>query len=331
MQGMTTRRALLVAAASGITLLPRAATNARQMTERFSLPIGWPGELPGKGFIVRHGYACENSWYNPGYWHTGEDWYAIDGGETAGALIYAVLEGEISFAGSEYPGRVVLIRHADDLFSMYGHLDYEPMVREGDRVQAGQPLGTVLPRQDDRAPSHLHFEVRTFLMTAEVNGQSPRYGFACGFECPPGPGYWPIDAPEHPSAMGWRNPTHVLGSYFDDMTEVEVAPGAPSSLPLWSAPGSDSGASPITKLPAEPGTRFSLRSVTRGEAASIGTSAEAYDLWLEIEHALGETAWVQAAIPSDLETGTDGRPSSVIVTLLPVPAEDGARVGPTKH
>ena len=41
-------------------------------------------------------------------------------------------------------------------------------------------------------------------------GDRPRYGFACGVNCPPGPGYWPIDAPENPSAMGWRNPTHVI-------------------------------------------------------------------------------------------------------------------------
>src|SRR5215207_5678363 len=46
---------------------------------RFVLPIGMPGKPPGDGFFIRHGYTSENTWYNPGYWHTGEDWYALEG------------------------------------------------------------------------------------------------------------------------------------------------------------------------------------------------------------------------------------------------------------
>ena len=38
----------------------------------------------------------------------------------------------------------------------------------------------------------------------------PRYDFRCGANCPPGPGYWPIDAPDLPSDLGWRNPTHTI-------------------------------------------------------------------------------------------------------------------------
>lgn len=30
----------------------------------FSCPIGLPGRVLGDGFLVRHGYACENTWYN---------------------------------------------------------------------------------------------------------------------------------------------------------------------------------------------------------------------------------------------------------------------------
>ena len=131
----------------------------------------------------------------------------------------------VVFAGSDYPGRVVIVRHADDLFSMYGHLDYALLVEVGDVVERGQPLGAILARTDGRAPSHLHFEIRTFLTTPEVNGDAPRYGFACGVDCPPGPGYWPIDAPEHPSVIGWRNPTHLIGSHTEllDGSEAVVA------------------------------------------------------------------------------------------------------------
>src|SRR5687768_11943571 len=191
-------------AASAIRL-----TRAQGALPRFSYPIAWPGELPGDGFRIRHGYATENTWYNPGYWHTGEDWYALED-ETAGAEVHAIAAGEVVFAGSDYPGRVVIVQHEDDLFSMYGHLDYSLPVGEGQAVERGQVLGTVLLRTDGAAPSHLHLEVRTFLTTFEVNGEGPRYGFGCGYQCPPGPGYWPIDAPEHPSVMGWRNPTHVI-------------------------------------------------------------------------------------------------------------------------
>jgi hypothetical protein len=69
------RRAFLAAATSlpaiaGSRLRPGRASEAAPV---FTYPIGWPGELPGDGFQIRHGYATENTWYNPGYWHTGED------------------------------------------------------------------------------------------------------------------------------------------------------------------------------------------------------------------------------------------------------------------
>ena len=38
---------------------------------RYSYPIGVPGRPLGDGFFIRHGYTVENTWYNPGYWHTG--------------------------------------------------------------------------------------------------------------------------------------------------------------------------------------------------------------------------------------------------------------------
>src|SRR4051794_4772450 len=158
----------------------------------FSYPIGLPGQALGDGLFIRHGYACENTWYNPGWWHTGEDWYLLEG-ETAGVGVFAVGAGEVVFAGSKYPGLVVIVQHADDLYSMYGHLDGELAVGARDHIERGQQIGAVFMRTDGRAPSHLHFEMRTFLTEAEVNGESPRYSYGCGFMCPPGPGYWPID------------------------------------------------------------------------------------------------------------------------------------------
>ena len=236
--------------------------------------------------------------------------------------VYAAAAGEVVFAGSEYPGRVVIVQHPDGLFSMYGHLDYALAVEAGQVVERGQLLGAVLTRTDGLAPSHLHFELRTFFTTPEVNGNAPRYGVACGFECPPGPGYWPIDAPEHPSAMGWRNPNHVINrrawpNGVPDGIEVVVSEAAPAGTPLWTAPSDKDDAEFIGDLSLNPGDRCPLLAVDSGEEASTGTSAEAYRVWYQIKLPTGDEGWVQAAGPADYDVGSDGRPSSVQFHFLP--------------
>ena len=321
MNSRLTRRSFTLGALAVPFITRVPPVRAETVSTAFSLPIGLPDRVPGDGFVVRHGYACENTWYNPGWLHTGEDWYTI-AGDSAGALIYAVAAGEVVFAGSEYPGHVVIVRHAADLYSMYGHLAYELAVETGEPVKRGQRLGTVLVRTDGRAPSHLHFEIRTFLTTPEVNGNSPRYAYGCGFECPPGPGYWPVNAPEHPSAMGWRNPTHVIGRqpFPDDISavsrEIIVADGAAASATLWSAPEGKDDARPVGDLRLRAGDQYDLLALEAGREATTETSAEGYRLWYRIALPGGERAWVQAAVPSTAETGSDGRPSSVRYDFL---------------
>ena len=261
---------------------------------------------------------CE---YHQGWLHSGEDWYLPEG-ETGGLGVYAAAAGEVVFAGSEYPGLVVILQHPDGLFSMYGHLDYALAVEPGQLVERGQLLGTILFRTDGRAPSHLHFELRTFFTTTEVNGNAPRYGVACGFDCPPGPGYWPLDAPEHPSAMGWRNPTHVINrrAWPDGVpagSEAVVSQGAPMSTTLWTAPVGVDGAEPVRDLVLAAGERYALLAIDTGPDDATGTSAEAYRVWYQIALPDGESGWVQAVVPTDYDTGSDGRPSSVRFDLLP--------------
>ncbi len=292
------------------------AVSQRSDDVAFSYPIGDPGRPLGDGFVVRHGYATENTWYLPGYLHTGEDWYRLDG-DTAGATVYAIGAGETVFVGSDYPGRVVIVQHENDLFSMYGHLEPEPAVRTGDRVERGQPIGTVAMRGDD-VPNHLHFEVRTFLTTSEVNGDAPRYDFGCGVECPPGPGYWPINAPDHPSELGWRNPTHLIAAAAGEASgmEVVVATDPPEDkLRLRAKPADD--ADVVARIEAEPGRRFSLADVNVDQPATTGTSAEAYTVWYRIETGSGEAGWVRAMVASEVDQGSDGRPSTVRFVLLP--------------
>ena len=321
-----TRRTVLrlIAAAAGATRARPISARAQTPAPALSYPMGLLGHPLGDGMLVRHGYATENTWFNPGWWHTGEDWYLSEG-DTTGMGVYAVAPGEVVFAGFDYPGPVVIIDHGDDLYSLYGHLDYTLAVTVGETVARGQLLGTVLNRTDGLAPSHLHFEMRTFLTTPEVNGNAPRYDVACGFECPPGPGYWPIDAPEHPSAMGWRNPTHVINrrAWLDgvpDGVEVIVSEAAPESTQVWATPPGIDGAEVLGDLTLGTGDRYPLLAIDTGEEGATGTSAEGYRVWYQIALADRAGGWVQAVAPSANDTGSDGRPSSVRFDFLPAVA-----------
>jgi hypothetical protein len=288
----------------------------------FSYPIGAPGKPLGDGFFIRHGAAVENTWYNPGYWHTGEDWYAI-AGDTAGARVYAIADGTVVYVGGNYPGRVVIVRHTQNLYSMYGHLDPRLAVQNEAQVRRGEQIGTVL-RRSDTTPSHLHFEIRTFLTAGAVNGSAPRYRFRCGPSCPPGPGYWPIDAPDLPSDLGWRIPAHTIARRMyppgapRPLGQVVVAsrPISPSAA-LWSGPPEDAARTVIGTLDLSAGQRFALLDVRAGPEDSHQTSALGYQIWYAIGLPGGRSAWVQAAIASTFETGGDGRPSSVYLAFLP--------------
>jgi murein DD-endopeptidase MepM/ murein hydrolase activator NlpD len=278
-----------------------------------------PGKPFGDGFFIRHTAQAENTWYNPGYWHTGEDWYAIRG-DTAGARVYAVADGEVVYAGANYPGRVIIVRHAPDLYSMYGHLDPNLNVQAGQSVKRGDVLGSVL-RRGDETPNHLHFEIRTFLTAREVNGAAPRYPFRCGQNCPPGPGYWPIDAPDLPSDLGWYNPTHVINRRMqpEGATGEVVVASRPASdtITLWSAPPGDTARMALGELRLQAGQRLTLLSVHTGPEDTRETSALAYQLWYQIELPDHRRGWVQAATPSTFETGSDSRPSSVYFNFYP--------------
>lgn len=316
MTGLT-RRALAGAAAS-LAVLPHARAQASAW--QWSYPMGLPDRVPGDGLYIRHGYATENVDFYPGGWHTGENWYLLDNG-SAGLPVYAVADGEIVFAGYDYPGPVVIIRHAPELYSMYGHLAYE-LLRDSGTVTRGEQIGTVLDRTDGRSPSHLHFEIRTFLTEPEVNGPSPRYSFTCGPNCPPGPGYWPTDAPEHPSAIGWRNPIHVMarrafgGGDVPEGMEVMVAEGAPATLPIHAT--AERGDDASGDLAVKPGDRFPLLEIAAGAEDTGRTSAEAYLLRYRVAIPDADPAWLDALVTSEDAFGSDGRPSSLRFYLLPV-------------
>jgi hypothetical protein len=317
-----TRRALIACALGAIALRPAVTSRAQEQLSRWSYPIAFPGGVPGDGLLVKHGYACENAIYYPGLLHTGENWHGIDRNALE-ADILSASDGDVVYADFDYPGRVVIIQHEDELFSMYGHLDYDLAVSVGDRVERGTRIGRPVPFPGDIERSHLHFEIRTFFLTNIVNGTNPSHGFTCGFQCPPGPGYWPINAAQHPSDLGWLNPTHLIegrryrGSPPDDSVVV-VTSTARATTPLWTLPSDRANAEISGSLDLFPGERFSLTGIATGLESTYTYNAEGYRLWYRIETPESGEAWVQAAFPAEDDVGLDGLPSSVRFDLLPV-------------
>lgn len=281
----------------------------------FQYPMGAPGGIPGDGCYVMHGYAVENARYFPGLWHTGENWYLLQG-DAADAPVYAVADGEVVYAGFDYPGLVIIIRHNDTLYSQYGHLNFETPVQVGQQVTQGEQIGSVLFR--DGPLSHLHFELRTFLTQPEVNGSDPRYSFACGPDCPPGPGYWPMDAPEHPSAMGWRNPLHVINHAMGVPAGAEVMVPTGSWAPIFLRHELSDPVHTESML-LGPGTRLPLLEVWAADDATVEVGAGATRVWYRVQPPGIETPmWCPAIAPTMHAIQQNGQTTSYVFTLIPV-------------
>jgi murein DD-endopeptidase MepM/ murein hydrolase activator NlpD len=312
-----TRRTLLsTLATAGLSLAAREPTRA-QSTPAFTLPMGWDGLVPGDGTVLRHAFDVENTSLYPGWWHTGENWYLDFDGNSAGAPVYAVADGTVIYADSDYPGRVVIIQHDGGIYSMYGHLDYALLVGDGDSVGRGQMIARVLNKTDGRSPSHVHFEIRSFVTESFINGEAPIYDYPCGYQCPPGPGYWPFDDGRLPTQVGWLNPLHVIygrayGTDIPDGAEVIVSQSG-SDFPMRET---RSGAATST-VSFEPGTRLSLLEIAVGEEATLETSATAYSVWCKVELGMtGRVGWIPAVRATDEFVQTDGRPATVRIDLL---------------
>lgn len=311
-------RRALAGAAAALGLAVSAAGPARAQTSpAFTLPMGWDDRIPGDGTVLRHAFDVENTSLYPGWWHTGENWYLDFDGNSAGAPVFAVADGTVVYADSDYPGRVVIIQHEGGIYSMYGHLDYALLIGVGDQVTSGQMIARVLDKTDGRSPSHVHFEIRSFVTESFINGDAPIYGYACGYECPPGPGYWPFSDGRLPTQVGWLNPLHVIygrayGSDIPDGAEVIVAESAPA-FPVRATREAEA-TSEIT-FPA--GTRLPLLEIATGDEATIETSATAYSVWCKVDLGLSHGAgWIPAVRATDEYVQTDGRPATVRIDLL---------------
>jgi murein DD-endopeptidase MepM/ murein hydrolase activator NlpD len=85
----------------------------------------------------------------------------LDISAPVGTPVLSPADGVVISAGREAEyGRMVCVDHGHGYTSKYGHL-HEIHVKAGDRVQAGQVLGTVGTSGNTTGP-HLHYEVRFY-------------------------------------------------------------------------------------------------------------------------------------------------------------------------
>ncbi len=113
--------------------------------------------FPGKGYAVSAGYPM----YSSGAPHPGIDFEA-----SPGTPIPAAADGEVIYSNptkkSSTAGYFVAIKHtATDgtvFVTMYMHMNGKDMLKEGDKVVAGQMVGRVGSTGRSTGP-HLHFEI----------------------------------------------------------------------------------------------------------------------------------------------------------------------------
>lgn len=136
-----------------------AAYMSHFIADGFDYPVGKPDAAS---------YYKARGFYPNG--HLGEDWNGKGGGNTdLGDAIYSIAHGVVVFS-EDYRlgwGNVVIIRHAyrekngqiNFIDSLYGHLQ-KRLVKEGDRVQRGEKIGTMGCGPYNMYLCHLHFEIR---------------------------------------------------------------------------------------------------------------------------------------------------------------------------
>ena len=102
---------------------------------------------PVEGTVVRPFSATNDINKNDG----------IDYQTDAGALVRAAASGEVALVrNSSGLGQIVLVRHRDNIITVYGRLSPDVRVSEEEQIRKGQVIGTVA----EGNPPIFHFEVR---------------------------------------------------------------------------------------------------------------------------------------------------------------------------
>jgi len=113
------------------------------------------GSIPGKMLWPIRGTVTSAFGRRGSRMHDG-----IDVGAESGTPIHAAASGEVVYADQRLTGygRMVIIRHANNVFTAYAH-NQRNLVSKGDRVRQGDVIGRVGSSGRASGP-HLHFEVR---------------------------------------------------------------------------------------------------------------------------------------------------------------------------
>jgi lipoprotein NlpD len=112
-----------------------------------STPLAWPVD----GVVLRAFSAAKGT-------RPGHDGLLV--AAPADTPVRAAADGEVVFAGDQGTdyGVLVVLRHADDVVTVYGHLD-ALLVKQGDVVKAGQRIASVGTSGGAESP-RLHFQAR---------------------------------------------------------------------------------------------------------------------------------------------------------------------------
>lgn len=128
-----------------------AATLAGGLAERL-----WQGPFakPVEGGMATGGFGLRRVINKqPRSPHAGYDWAA-----PRGTPVLAANAGRVALVAEHFfPGRLVVLDHGLGLYTLYFHLD-EARVTAGERIDRGQPIGTVGATGRTTGP-HLHFGV----------------------------------------------------------------------------------------------------------------------------------------------------------------------------
>lgn len=117
--------------------------------------------LPVLNASIYKGYYGDELIYNSTLkqWETHK---AIDFSAATGSKVYSILDGTVVDVYSNLlEGSVVVIEHDNGIVSTYGSLDENLLVKEGDKVNRGQELGTISTSATNEtdANAHLHFSM----------------------------------------------------------------------------------------------------------------------------------------------------------------------------
>ncbi|MGB7338557.1 MAG: peptidoglycan DD-metalloendopeptidase family protein [Phototrophicaceae bacterium] len=171
------------------------------------------------GSRIHHGIDMPNP--------EGEEVYA----PASGTVIFASdgrtdIEGIDIFQNIVVYGNVVFIRHdfgydGQPIYTLYAHL-LTALVREGDRVEAGDPIGLV-GSTGQVTGSHVHFEVRIGGDGAQIH---PRYGDTYN------PALWMVPYVGQGVVAG--RVVDFNGDFIDDVTvTIRSALGVVASVPTY--------------------------------------------------------------------------------------------------